>query len=60
MPRFKSLTDFVYHNSAQDKTVGFDPVQMDKDGWTEAQVAAGLIEEIVEEKPAKAKKEATE
>jgi len=56
MPLYRSNTDYRYHNSEQGKTVAQEPVELEKDGWVEAQLEAGLIVEIVGEKSAKPSK----
>lgn len=50
---YRSNTDYHYHNSEQAKTVGQEPVEMEKDGWVESQLAAGNIVEVAVEKTAK-------
>lgn len=56
MPAYRSATDYNYHNSDQGKTVGQEPVELEKDGWVESQLEAGLIVEVAVDKPAKAAK----
>lgn len=57
MAKYKSNTEYFYHNSDQGKTVAAEPVELELDGWVQAQLDAGLIVEVVEataEAPAQA------
>lgn len=62
MPFFKTTTDRNYVHPVQDsKVIGTEPVQLERDNWLESQIAAGLIAEVVEDKPTKVgKKEQAE
>lgn len=62
MPFFKTTTDRNYVHPFQDsKVIGTEPVQLERDNWLESQIAAGLIAEVVEDKPTKiGKKEQAE
>ena len=62
MPFFKTTTDRNYVHPFQDrKVIGTEPVQLERDNWLESQIAAGLIAEVVEDKPTKVgKKEQAE
>lgn len=56
MPFYQSATAYAYHHPEQNKRIASEPVQLDHDNWLDVQMGAGLIVEIKEDKPAKAKK----
>lgn len=62
MPFFRSATGNTYSHPFQgNKTISADPVQLEHDSWVDAQLEAGLIVEVVEDKPTKiGKKEQAE